>query len=199
MVDTDAMKISNRFIVSSLLFGMFQIANANNIYYNDIIVAHGGGLNSNGCHHVRATGDYHCHRGRSDQSESNIVPHFDAKPKQGNFYNYADSGPSFDYIYNSCKLGVAPEIKNPEIEEKRITSMITCEIYIQASIDSMIFNEKICVNSSEKLSDAVNQVIIFGDYIKTQGEKLNNAAKHPIATQLFINSLFNNVYKCNKK
>jgi hypothetical protein len=24
--------------------------------------AHGGGLNSEGCHHNRKTGDYHCHR-----------------------------------------------------------------------------------------------------------------------------------------
>ena len=25
--------------------------------------AHGGGLDANGCHHNRKTGDYHCHRG----------------------------------------------------------------------------------------------------------------------------------------
>ena len=25
--------------------------------------AHGGGLNTQGCHHNRKTGDYHCHRG----------------------------------------------------------------------------------------------------------------------------------------
>lgn len=24
--------------------------------------AHGGGLNKQGCHHNRKTGDYHCHR-----------------------------------------------------------------------------------------------------------------------------------------
>lgn len=28
-------------------------------------VAHGGGLNSEGCHNNRKTGDYHCHRGSS--------------------------------------------------------------------------------------------------------------------------------------
>ena len=27
-------------------------------------VAHGGGLNAEGCHHNRKTGDYHCHRGQ---------------------------------------------------------------------------------------------------------------------------------------
>lgn len=25
-------------------------------------IAHGGGLNAEGCHHNRKTGDYHCHR-----------------------------------------------------------------------------------------------------------------------------------------
>ncbi len=27
------------------------------------VYAHGGGLDSEGCHHNRRTGDYHCHRG----------------------------------------------------------------------------------------------------------------------------------------
>jgi hypothetical protein len=29
------------------------------------VEAHGGGLNSEGCHNNRKTGDYHCHRGGS--------------------------------------------------------------------------------------------------------------------------------------
>lgn len=28
-----------------------------------VVLAHGGGLNSEGCHNNRKTGDYHCHRG----------------------------------------------------------------------------------------------------------------------------------------
>jgi hypothetical protein len=31
--------------------------------------AHGGGLNAEGCHHNRKTGDYHCHRGGAARSE----------------------------------------------------------------------------------------------------------------------------------
>lgn len=27
------------------------------------VLAHGGGLDANGCHFKRATGEYHCHRG----------------------------------------------------------------------------------------------------------------------------------------
>lgn len=30
--------------------------------------AHGGGLNAQGCHNNRKTGDYHCHRGASASS-----------------------------------------------------------------------------------------------------------------------------------
>lgn len=31
-------------------------------------LAHGGGLNSEGCHNNRRTGDYHCHRGGGGDS-----------------------------------------------------------------------------------------------------------------------------------
>lgn len=31
----------------------------------DVVRAHGGGLNKDGCHANRKTGDYHCHRGNS--------------------------------------------------------------------------------------------------------------------------------------
>lgn len=32
--------------------------------------AHGGGLNSEGCHNNRKTGDYHCHRGGASSARS---------------------------------------------------------------------------------------------------------------------------------
>jgi hypothetical protein len=32
--------------------------------------AHGGGLDANGCHTKRATGEYHCHRGSSHPAPS---------------------------------------------------------------------------------------------------------------------------------
>jgi hypothetical protein len=32
--------------------------------------AHGGGLNAEGCHNNRKTGDYHCHRGSSGAGSS---------------------------------------------------------------------------------------------------------------------------------
>ena len=43
------------------------------------LAAHGGGLNAEGCHFNRKTGDYHCHRGAaapapSAQSPARLVP-----------------------------------------------------------------------------------------------------------------------------
>lgn len=35
--------------------------------------AHGGGLNSEGCHNNRKTGDYHCHRGPADKPSAPTV------------------------------------------------------------------------------------------------------------------------------
>lgn len=35
--------------------------------------AHGGGLNKDGCHNNRKTGDYHCHRG---PARSNALPRY---------------------------------------------------------------------------------------------------------------------------
>jgi hypothetical protein len=42
-------------------------------------LAHGGGLNAEGCHNNRKTGDYHCHRGSSSGSTSRSRPSGPAK------------------------------------------------------------------------------------------------------------------------
>jgi hypothetical protein len=36
-------------------------------------VAHGGGLNSEGCHNNRKTGDYHCHRGSAAKAPAKLT------------------------------------------------------------------------------------------------------------------------------
>lgn len=36
----------------------------------DIALAHGGGLNAQGCHNNRKTGDYHCHRAASSETRA---------------------------------------------------------------------------------------------------------------------------------
>ncbi|WP_036271219.1 excalibur calcium-binding domain-containing protein [Methyloversatilis universalis] len=42
------------------------------------VAAHGGGLNAEGCHHNRKTGDYHCHRAAPVRAgEPGYGPHLD--------------------------------------------------------------------------------------------------------------------------
>ena len=36
----------------------------------EVLLAHPGGLNAEGCHNNRKTGDYHCHRGGASSSSS---------------------------------------------------------------------------------------------------------------------------------
>lgn len=47
-------KLFERWIISLLI-----------LFFNLEVLAHGGGLNAEGCHNNRKTGDYHCHRGGS--------------------------------------------------------------------------------------------------------------------------------------
>ncbi len=37
-------------------------------------LAHGGGVNAQGCHNNRKTGDYHCHRGKSSAGSPFKIP-----------------------------------------------------------------------------------------------------------------------------
>ena len=45
--------------------------------------AHGGGLNAEGCHHNRRTGDYHCHRAAPAASPSPAPPAAPASGRSG--------------------------------------------------------------------------------------------------------------------
>lgn len=47
---------------------------------SNIVNAHGGGLNSQGCHNNRKTGDYHCHR------SNKRIPSSDKKSKINGAY-----------------------------------------------------------------------------------------------------------------
>jgi len=43
--------------------------------------AHGGGLNKDGCHNNRKTGDYHCHRGAKAKPQKQTEPSLTGIPK----------------------------------------------------------------------------------------------------------------------
>jgi hypothetical protein len=57
-------------------FAMLRLAVSASLLLSSITVwsapglAHGGGLNAQGCHNNRKTGDYHCHRGSNSRATS---------------------------------------------------------------------------------------------------------------------------------
>lgn len=53
--------------------------------------AHGGGLNSDGCHNNRKTGEYHCHRGGSTPPRSSQQPQQLTSSSGGAFRNCAEA------------------------------------------------------------------------------------------------------------
>jgi len=52
---------------AALLGGVTLFASAD-------VLAHSGGLNAEGCHHNRKTGDYHCHRAPSSVAPATLRP-----------------------------------------------------------------------------------------------------------------------------
>lgn len=53
----------SRFLLAMVLTGVASQA-----------AAHGGGLNAEGCHHNRRSGDYHCHRAQTAPSQQLADP-----------------------------------------------------------------------------------------------------------------------------
>ncbi len=50
------------------------------------VVGHSGGLNSEGCHNNRRTGDYHCHRGGSSTTSERVNAPQRAKGATGSIF-----------------------------------------------------------------------------------------------------------------
>lgn len=73
-----------------------------------VALSHGGGLNAEGCHHNRKTGDYHCHRTPANappaQPTNQLAPPRRGEPvchvgPQGGTYTITSSGRK---NYNGC-------------------------------------------------------------------------------------------------
>lgn len=70
--------------------------------------AHGGGLNAQGCHNNRKTGDYHCHRAQKAKPKP--------KPTPSNQSNLTGSKVANTVYYRNCTearaAGAAPVRRN---------------------------------------------------------------------------------------
>lgn len=76
----------------AILFALFVTSTSSAVH------AHGGGLNAQGCHNNRKTGDYHCHRG------GGAPP---ALPKQER-QSFANVGSTFRNCTEARAAGAAP-------------------------------------------------------------------------------------------
>lgn len=99
--------------IFSLLTGMLLLASA------ELAPAHGGGLNAQGCHNNRKTGDYHCHRAqapaavRRPTANSTPQPLFRQPPSEKVTTERQTAGQSAgDVFYANCSAaraaGAAP-------------------------------------------------------------------------------------------
>ena len=72
--------------------------------------AHGGGLNSEGCHNNRKTGDYHCHRGGGGSApRQDLVPRYqDSAPRLDPSPSKSDTGRAFRSCSEARAAGAAP-------------------------------------------------------------------------------------------
>ena len=74
--------------------------------------AHGGGLNKEGCHNKRSTGDYHCHRSSGSSSISSSSPSASSSSLHENYFNsllagQLDGRTEVTYQYNYGVVGNA--------------------------------------------------------------------------------------------
>ena len=70
--------------------------------------AHSGGLNKDGCHNNRKTGDYHCHRGSSSPAAATSVPNNYLAPRRPSPQNYIPAGRTFRNCTEARAAGAAP-------------------------------------------------------------------------------------------
>ena len=102
------------------------------IFLSSDVFSHGGGLNKEGCHNNRSTGDYHCHRGTNSKNKSS---------KSGNvsfanedFFNlrlanYLGGKTEVNYKYNYNINGSAPKIASIRID------IVTDKYVIEGGLD----------------------------------------------------------------
>ena len=103
------------------------------LVYPIIVYSHGGGLNKQGCHNNRNTGDYHCHRGSSSKKSTTSKS---GSMSFGNedFYNLrlanhlgGRTEVTYNYDYNIS--GSAPRIASIRID------IVTDEYVIEGGLD----------------------------------------------------------------
>ena len=97
------------------------------------VLAHGGGLNKQGCHNNRSTGDYHCHRGSSSNktktSKSGSMSFGNEDFYNLRLANHLGGRTEVTYNYDYNISGSAPRIASIRID------IVTDEYVIEGGLD----------------------------------------------------------------
>ena len=94
--------------------------------------SHGGGLNKQGCHNNRSTGDYHCHRGSKSQNKpfnSAVIPVGNEDTFNIRLANYLSGKTEVTYNYDYNINGSSPRIASIRID------IVTDEYVIEGGLD----------------------------------------------------------------
>ena len=94
--------------------------------------SHGGGLNKQGCHNNRSTGDYHCHRGSNSQnkpSKSANIPVGNEDTFNFRLANHLGGNTEVTYNYDYNINGSSPRIASIRID------IVTDEYVIEGGLD----------------------------------------------------------------
>ena len=102
------------------------------LFLSSYAFSHGGGLNKQGCHNNRSTGDYHCHRGsnsqgKSSQSSSSSFGNEDTFNHR--LANHLGGKTEFTYNYDYNINGSSPRIASIRID------IVTDEYVIEGGLD----------------------------------------------------------------
>ena len=96
--------------------------------------SHGGGLNKQGCHNNRSTGDYHCHRGSSSKKQNKSLKSGSVSFANEDFFNlrlanHLGGRTEVTYNYDYNINGTSPRIASIRID------IVTEEYVIEGGLD----------------------------------------------------------------
>ena len=99
------------------------------LFFNFEVFAHGGGLNKEGCHNNRQTGDYHCHRGGASNKKPRTTS---VKPSGSEAY--------FNDLFATALSGRREVRLNYVVPENGLTGFViidieTAEMVIEGGLD----------------------------------------------------------------
>ena len=102
------------------------------ILFSTKAMAHGGGLNKQGCHNNRSTGDYHCHRGintKKQSSKSGSITFANEDFFNLKLANFLGGKTEVNYKYNYNINGSSPKTASIRID------IVTDEFVIEGGLD----------------------------------------------------------------